>query len=231
MTDHDHILGIFVGEPRELRPGRDSAIDKHPLAGPASITPLGIVGDQQADRINHGGPERALLHYSAKHYAAWRGELATAPGHLLQPPGFGENISSPLLDEAQVCVGDIYRLGTARVQVSQPRSPCWKLDTRFGIDGLARRVQDTQRCGWLYRVLDPGTAAPGDAIRLEERPHPGFSVAHVMRAVYCDPPDADLLARIAGLEGLSANWRAKAQRRLEGTQDDLRARLQGEPST
>jgi len=229
MTDSDHITGIFIGEPRELRPGRDSAIDKHPLAGTARIAALGILGDHQVDRINHGGPERALLHYSAKHYTGWREELAAAPAHLLQPPGFGENISSPLLDEERVCVGDVYRLGTARVQVSQPRSPCWKLNARFGVEDLARRVQDTQRSGWLYRVLDPGAAAVGDAIRLEERPHPGFSVARVMRAVYCDPPDPDLLARIAGLEGLSANWRAKAQRRLTGTQDDLRARLQGDP--
>lgn len=228
MTDSDHITGIFVGEPRELRPGRDSAIDKHPVTGPVSITPLGLAGDHQADRINHGGPERALLHYSARHYAVWRAELADAPGHLLQPPGFGENISSPLLDETQVCIGDVYRLGTARVQVSQPRSPCWKLNVRFGVDDLARRVQDTQRCGWLYRVLDPGEAATGDTVRLEDRPHPGFSVARVMRAAYCDPPDPDLLARIAALEGLSANWRAKARRRLTGAQDDPRARLQGD---
>lgn len=225
--DHDHIIGIFAGEPRELRPGRDSAIDKHPLPGPAQITPLGILGDHQADRVKHGGPERALLHYCARHYAVWAEELPGAPGHLLQPPGFGENISSPLLDEEQVCIGDIYRLGSARVQVAQPRSPCWKLNARFGVEDLAKRVQDTQRCGWLYRVLAPGEALPGDTIQLEDRPHPGFSVARVMRALYCEPPDPQLLVRIAGLEALSANWRDKAQRGLAGTQDDHRPRLQG----
>lgn len=230
MTDSDRITGIFAGQPLELSPGRDSAIDKQPLPGPARITPLGLVGDHQVDRLHHGGPERALLHYCARHYDAWREALPDAPAHLLRPPGFGENISSPLLDEERVCIGDVYRLGTAVVQVSQPRSPCWKLNAHFGVDDLAKRVQDTQRSGWLYRVLAAGEAAPGDAIRLVERPHPGFSVARVMRALYCEPSDPELLGRIAGLDALSANWRAKAQRRLLGTRDDARARLQGDPS-
>lgn len=223
----DRIEGVFIGAVAPLTGERDSAILKHAVAGAIELTPLGLYGDAQADRVNHGGPERALLHYCARHYADWARDYPQAAA-LFVTPGFGENLSSARMDEENVCIGDIYRLGTARVQVSQPRSPCWKLNTRFGIPDLAQRVQDTQRCGWLYRVLETGGIAAGDAIELLERPHPEFSVAAVMRAVNTTTFDRELTAAIAALPALSANWRAKAERRLTGIAPDSRARLQGD---
>lgn len=227
MHMQDRIEGMFIGAVAPLTGERDSAIVKHAVAGAIELTPLGLYGDAQADRINHGGPERALLHYCARHYADWAREFPQAAA-AFTAPGFGENLSSAHMDEETVCIGDIYHLGTARVQVSQPRSPCWKLDARFGITGLAQRVQDTQRCGWLYRVLEPGEIAAGDAIELLERPHADFSVAAVMRAVNAATLDDERIAAIAALPELSANWRGKAERRLAGITLDSRARLQGD---
>lgn len=227
MNNGDPIEGLFVGAIAPLSEGHDSAIAKHAVAGAVEVTAVGLHGDMQADRVNHGGPERALLHYCARHYADWAREFPQAAA-TFAPPGFGENISSAHMDEERVCIGDIYQLGSARVQVSQPRSPCWKLDVRFGAPGLAQRVQDTQRCGWLYRVLEPGEIATGDRIELLERPRPDFSVAAVMRAVNTGTSERDYLAAIAAFQELSANWRGKAERRLAGIVSDSRARLQGE---
>jgi MOSC domain-containing protein YiiM len=92
---------------------------------------------------------------------------------------------------------------------------------------MALRVQESARCGWLYRVLIPGTVEPNDVIELLDRPHPGMTVAALMHAIFATPPSADLLTAIAALEELSPNWRRKAERRLSGEAPDSRARLQG----
>ena len=222
----DRIEGLFIGRIAPLGE-RTSAIVKSAVAS-AELTPLGLRGDEQADQINHGGPERALLQYCARHYADWRRDLPTT-GVPLAAPGFGENLSSSAMDEDSVCIGDIYRIGSARIQVSQPRSPCWKLNANFGVPDLAQRVQNNARCGWLYRVIEPGRLAVDDAIELIERPHPGITVALLMRSIYAAPLDRDLLASIAALAELSPNWRNKAQRRVAGETVATGARLHGEP--
>src|SRR5690606_2988653 len=108
------------------RPGSRSAIDKRPLAGTVSIGTLGFDGDEQGDPRVHGGPDKAVHHYAFDHYPAWRGDIGDSP--LLRAPGaFGENISTLGLDESNVCLGDRFELGTALLEVSQGRQPCWKL--------------------------------------------------------------------------------------------------------
>lgn len=224
---HDRILGLFIGSAGTLPSGADSAIYKHAVTQSVAVDTRGLLGDSQVDRTHHGGPDRALLHYCARHYADWQRELPQAAQHLLAP-GFGENISSSVMNENNVCIGDSYRLGLARVQVTQPRSPCWKLNDRFGVSDMAQRVQNSARCGWLYRVLGSGNVAPGNAIELLERPHPEMTVATLMRAIYGAPLDIELLTAIAILPELSPNWRRKAERRIGGENNDSRARLQGE---
>ena len=215
MDTDDRIDGLFLGAVAPLTDTRDSAIAKHACHGAAELTPLGLTGDARADREHHAGPERALLHYCARHYADWAREFPQAAARFVAP-GFGENISSVRMDEENVCIGDVYRLGTARVQVSQPRTPCWKLDVHFGVPDLARQVRSRQRCGWLYRVLEPGEIAAGGRIERLERPYPEFSVAAVVRAVDAEVIDRDYLGAIAALPGLSPNWRGKAEGRLAG---------------
>ena len=222
----DTLDGVFIGALGTLPDGRVSAIGKRPVFERIQVTRLGIDGDMQADRDNHGGPERALLHYCSRHYADWRRELPQAAAHF-QAPGFGENLSSATLDETQVYIGDLYRIGTALLQVAQPRSPCWKLNQRFGIDDMAVRVQHNQRSGWLYRVIEPGHIGIGDSIMLIERPYSAFSVARVMHALYGRQLDVQALQQITRLGPLSLNWRSKAQRRLEGSLGDSSARLYG----
>ncbi len=121
------ILAVLLGQIRPFR-GDDepSAIGKLPVVHPVAVGPMGLAGDEQADRTVHGGIDKAIHHYPADHYDGWRAYLGDVP--LLDTPGaFGENISTLGLDESSVFIGDRFRLGTALVEVSQARQPCWKL--------------------------------------------------------------------------------------------------------
>ncbi|MEO0913788.1 MAG: MOSC domain-containing protein, partial [Pseudomonadota bacterium] len=158
---------LFVGQVRGFGGnGRTSAIDKQPIPGPWHIATTGLRGDEQADTRHHGGPDKALHHYSRDHYATWRRELPAAREALRTAPAFGENISTHGLSEADICIGDVFCLGDVILQVSQGRQPCWKLNIRFGVSDMALRVQRSGRTGWYYRVLEPGVVEPGDILRL-----------------------------------------------------------------
>ncbi|WP_332819578.1 MOSC domain-containing protein [Sphingopyxis sp.] len=171
------ILAVLLGKVRPFR-GDDepSAIGKLPVAHPVAVGPMGLAGDEQADRTVHGGIDKAIHHYPADHYPWWREYLGDVP--LLDAPGaFGENISTAGLDEQNVFLGDRFRLGTALVEVTQARQPCWKLDHRFETKGVMAQVVKTRRTGWYYRVLEPGQVQAGDALELVERPWPDWPLA------------------------------------------------------
>lgn len=223
---------VLVGRPAPLPGGRaPSAIVKSPALGPITVGPLGLDGDAQADRRHHGGPEKALHHYPREHYAewvAWMPEEAGASGAFERPGAFGENLSTVGLTEADVCVGDVFALGTARVQVSQGRQPCWKLDLRHGRTGVARRMQELRRTGWYYRVLSPGVVAAGDRLVLVDRPAPGWPLARVLAALFDRSTGPDEWGAAASLEVLAAGWRETFARRVgSGRVEDWSARLRG----
>lgn len=204
----------------------DSAIDKHPLDRPVRIGPLGIDGDAQADRRVHGGPDKALHAYAAPHFPAWTAELGQNP-HFA-PGGFGENLTVLDVAEDAVAVGDRFRLGSALIEVTQGRQPCWKLNLRFGIPDMARRVQDSGRTGWYFRVLERGLAAPGDALALVERRAPDWTLTRLWRVLYRDRLNRDELAGMAALPALSESWRKLARRRLDSASvEDWTRRLSG----
>ncbi len=206
--------------------GIESGIFKRPLAQAVEVTSLGLRGDEQGDRQHHGGPEKALHHYPFDHYASWRAEIPALAAHFTAPGAFGENISTEGMTEAEVCVSDIYRLGSALVQVSQARQPCWRLNERFGDTRMARRVQDSGRCGWYYRVLEEGSLGPGDSIELVERCAERWSLARISDVLYRDTLNLDSLTQLAELSVLSDSWRKLARRRLSRQAvEDWTARL------
>ena len=221
------ITGLHVGRAAPFGPkGEPSAIDKQPVRHPLWLGVNGLAGDEQADRRHHGGPEKALHHYPARHYAAWRHECVAVPAARFAPGAFGENISATGLTEHDVCIGDTFRLGGALVQVSQARQPCWKLNLRFGLGDMARRVQAGGRTGWYYRVLEAGEVAPGDTLTLVARPHPDWALARLLHHWYVDRLNRPALAAIAALEALSPSWRQLAGQRLEsGRVEDWSRRL------
>lgn len=210
-------------------PGGDahSGIDKTPVTRPLALGPEGFEGDEQADRRVHGGVEKAVHHYPFEHYATWRKELG-ALSPPAAPGGFGENLSTSGLTEATVAVGNVFRLGGALVQVSQGRQPCWKLNRRFDVPDMARRVQQSGRTGWYYRVLQPGTVSAGDMLERIDRIAPDWTLHRLWHALYVDKLNLRELEGIAALGVLSEGWRKYAVRRLESHRvEDWSSRLEG----
>ena len=172
--------------------------------GPVWLGYQGFQGDEQADRKNHGGVDKAVCVYAATHYPGWREELGLAD---LSFGAFGENLTVEGLDEANVCVGDILDVGGARIQVSQPRQPCWKLARNARIDDLAARVERTGRTGFYFRVLRHGAVAAGDALTRLERPHPEWTIARCNHVQYHARDDRDAARALAGCPALSGSWK------------------------
>lgn len=206
------IRSLNLGSARPFRDdGEQSAIAKRPADGPVQVGPLGLSGDEQADLTVHGGPDKAIHHYPHDHYASWQIELGQHP--LLGGEGaFGENLSTLGLVEDQVCIGDRFRFGSALIEVSQGRQPCWKLDHRFDHKGLSALVIRTGRSGWYYRVVEVGVAESGDALELVERPLPEWSVARVFALLIGGGHRADqaALRHLTSLDLLAQNWRQRA---------------------
>ncbi len=227
------IESVLLGEVRPFGPkGVPSGIDKQAVEFAVRVTAQGLAGDGQGDPRHHGGPEKAIHHYAFDHYPAWRRELGTLSGQaaevLARPGAFGENVSSGGLTEANVCIGDRFRLGRALVEVSQARQPCWKLNHRFGYAGMARAVQQSLRTGWYYRVLEEGELSRGDSLVLVERPCPGWSLQRLLHVLYVERLDAGALAAMAALPSLAEGWRKLARQRLErGEVEDMERRLAG----
>ncbi|PKP78234.1 MAG: MOSC domain-containing protein [Alphaproteobacteria bacterium HGW-Alphaproteobacteria-3] len=223
---HGTVRAVQRGAVRPLGPkGVPSAIVKTPVSGPVAVGALGLAGDAQGDPARHGGVDKAVHVYPLAHYAAWARDFPEQADRF-SPGAFGENIVLEGLSEGDVCIGDRFDLGTARVQISQARQPCWKLNLRFDLPDMARRVQECGRTGWYVRVLVPGTVAAGDPVTLAARPNPEWDLARVQRLLYRDALNRPALAEFAGLDGLSASWRNLAQRRLEsGAVEDWVPRL------
>lgn len=206
--------GLFRGRVGFL-PGesRGSAIAKESLAGPCVIGREGLAGDEHADPRAHGGDEKAVHLFPAEHHAA----LAEAfPGarHLV-PGGLGENLSTRGITEEQVCIGDIFALGSALLQVAQPRTPCWKIDSRCGVEGVAAFVAEHGIAGWYFRVLAPGVCLAGDALTHIERPAGAVSLARFNRSVAVKRPALAVLDELAQAPGLAQDWVRKIRDRMD----------------
>lgn len=189
----------------EKRTDWDTAYWKDEVTGPVHVGPLGLDGDQQADKRHHGGPEMAVLMYANAHYAHWR----TLP--LLErmgPGGFGENLTLDGTDETQVCVGDVLDVGSVRLQISSPRGPCMDIARRWNDAGLLQRVVDLRRTGWYLRVLRAGTLSVGDTVTLVERPHEGWTIDRLLALRYVAPRDHAGMAEASRLAAFAPEWRA-----------------------
>lgn len=221
------ILGVFIGKAEDIGGGLSCAQRKQRVDHRLWLWPQGLGQDEQGDARFHGGPERALHHYPAEHYAYWQALYPALPWPLAS---FAENLSSRGLTEEQVCIGDIFRWGDVLLQVSQPRSPCYRLNRLGAHPELAQVVQDSGRCGWFYRVLKPGFVSAENSFELVQRSYPSLSVAQALHHFYHFPMERAGLQQLQLCPALSARWReAAAQRLRTGRLEDWSARLQGLP--
>lgn len=227
MTDVP-LQALLIGDLRPLGPrGIPSGIAKKRVDQPVALGPLGLAGDAQGDTKHHGGAEKALHHYALDHYPGWEAEIGQR-AVLETAGGFGENLSTSGLTEDDVAVGDVFALGSAIIEVSQGRQPCWKLNERFAQPDMARRVQASGRTGWYYRVLQPGEVAPDSRLRRIDRASPDWTISRIWRVFYVDTLNRGELELLADLPQLAEGWRRHARRRLEtGAVEDWTARLNG----
>ncbi|MFD6067002.1 MOSC domain-containing protein [Amycolatopsis lurida] len=207
---------VFVGRPSVLGMKRDvpvySAIAKSRVEAPSlKLDQINLAGDDQADRTVHGGVDKAVYVYPATHYAAWAEQ-----GFPVVAGDFGENASVTGADEYEVRVGDVWAWGDALVQVSQPRTPCFKLAMKTGRKDVIPAMIDSGRSGWYLRVLRTGEVPTSGRMTLEERDPVNPTIAEVYVASFTnvgrlddDRRDAywSLLDRVLAAPALSRQYR------------------------
>ena len=188
-----------------------SAIAKRPVEARLAVKWLGIGGDEQADLSVHGGLDKAIHHYSRDHYADWRDELGDVP-QLAGAGAFGENVSTHGWTEADVCLGDRFRMGTALVEIAQGRQPCWKQAHFLSVPDLVARMVITGRTGWYYRVIEEGEVAAGDLLALVERPMAQWPVARLFKLLIGGGHRGEraALRELAQSPVLAEEWRRRA---------------------
>jgi len=208
------ITQIHVGPIKQL--GTEGAADpmdqpwttgifKDAVEGPVWLSTKGLAGDSQHDD-DHGGAEMATLSYSADHYPVWREELKQP---FLKPGAFGENFIVSRLDERTVCIGDTYTIGDARVQVSMPRRPCWKLARRLRDNGIIERVHAKAWGGWYCRVLQEGFVERSNFVLLESRPCPEWTVARTYDVYHRRAAEKQAAAELSACTYLAPTWRER----------------------
>lgn len=206
------LLSIQVGAPTHYDANGEnkawhSGIFKHRVDGAVRLNALNIDGDGQADLRAHGGPYRAVLGYAAAHYLDWRIALRMPD---LPYGAFGENFTMSDLTEESVCLGDVYRVGDeVEIQVSQPRNPCWKLNRRWGMEGLEVQVHEQNRGGWYHRVLREGIVEAGMEVALIDRPYPKYKIADVVALYRGWMEDREACGELMRIEALSPEWRQR----------------------
>lgn len=204
---------VFIGKVQATQSCGLSAIHKHAVDGLLALGQLGLEGDEQAETRFHGGPDRALCHYPRDHYEFWLNAYPEQDD-LFMASTFGENISTMGMTEENVFIGDIYAWGDARIQVTQPRSPCYKLNGLTGVENFAQIMQDNGRCGWLYRVIKTGNVSANSPITLLSR-NSEVSVQEAIMIAFHAPYDEQLYHRLLSAAGLSASWSLTMQNRLD----------------
>ena len=178
---------------------RSTAIDKRPVAGPAAVGRLGLAGDEQADSEFHGGTEQALYVYAREDLDWWVERLARE----LPNGTFGENITTAGLDVATSLIGEVWRLGTALVQITYPRIPCAVFAGWLDEPHWVKRFAQAGRTGAYLRVLAEGTVAAGDQVRVLSRPAERVTVGESVAAHY---GDAGVMQRLLRVTGRGIKW-------------------------
>jgi MOSC domain-containing protein YiiM len=180
------VVSVNVGEPRPVEVNGHTiwtAIWKSPVEGRVPVRGVNLRGDDQADRSVHGGPDKAVYAYAAEETELWEAELGVSLG----PGAFGENLTVRGLPVSEAVIGERWEIGSALLEVAQPRLPCFKLGLRMGDPGFVRRFAAAGRPGAYLRVVREGDIGAGDPIQVMSRPDHGVTSALVSRALLGEP--------------------------------------------
>lgn len=205
------VLAVSVGGPREFeyhgRPAR-SAIWKSPVSGRVAVRGVNLAGDDQADREAHGGPDKAVYAYAVEDARWW----ASREGRPFEYAAFGENLTTEGIDVNAALVGERWAIGSAVLEISEPRVPCWRLGVRMSDPTFVRRFTEALRPGTYMRIVEEGDVGAGDAIEVVSKPPHDLSVRDVFRIYTRDRGEC---RRILEVPQMSAAWRRWARETLE----------------
>jgi len=204
---------VLTGRVGLLAPDVLSAIGKVPTVDPVRVSWLGLEGDAQADLVHHGGHDKAVHLFPQDHYPWWRTALDDHP--LLGTVGaFGENLATRGATEAMLCLGDRFTLGTALLEISQGRQPCFKLNHRFGRKDVLALAMKSGRTGAYLRVIREGEIRAGDVMARVAQPHPEWPVSRVFDLLIGGGHRGDPVgvAALARMPVLAATWRVRAEK-------------------
>ena len=203
-----------IGLPKkEIFHGKEiiTGICKRPVSVSLNLGKLGFEGDGVGDTRNHGGPDKAICVYSLDHYPFWEKTL----GIKLPPAAFGENLSVSDLKEDDVCIGDIFLLGTAAVQVSQPRQPCKTLADRYGRNDLVKLVVNSGYSGFYFRMIQEGVVKKGNPLILKDEDPQKISVAFANRIFHHDRKNREGIETVLAIPALSEAWQRSLRKMRE----------------
>jgi MOSC domain-containing protein YiiM len=207
------VVSVNVGAPAQVETTGGmvlTSIFKSPVGGRVAVRRHNIDGDRQSDLTVHGGPNKAVYGYAEEHFSYWRGEL---PSVDFVPGIFGENLTTQGLDEETVHIGDRFRVGSAILQVTQPRMPCYKLGIRFNRPDMVKRFWLSGRPGFYFSIVEEGDLAAGDSIERIGGETEQISVADVVALYRREKTDSELLQR-ALRAPLSGSWKQEILERL-----------------
>lgn len=222
------LVSINLSMPKTIRHEDkevSTGIFKTPAEGRAMLRRLNIDGDGQADLWGHGGAFRTVYVYSLENYEYWRRELGRDDFGYGQ---FGENFTVEGMLDDGILIGDVFRIGEALVEVSQPRIPCYKLAIKMGIENFQNRFLKSGRIGFYFRVLEEGEVGAGDSFELVGRDPNAMSVRQVSDLLFFDTDDLEATRRALAMPALSHGWKGSFEERLAkvGVAAQARAGLQ-----
>ncbi|QDE29614.1 MULTISPECIES: MOSC domain-containing protein [Shewanella] len=224
----NNISGLYLGDQVQMHNGVSSSINHKHAVSQLTVQFDSVLGNDEADAKHHGGLDRVLHHFPREHYGQYRRwDLITTFGDA---PSMGENISTVGLNETQVNIGDVVQIGDVTLQVTQPRSPCFKLNLQFGHPKFALAMQESRMCGWFYRVLSEGDIFLNNKILLLER-KTDISVAKAMQIYFSAEFDIAQYKILLDCDGLAQSWVNSLQRRIDlQSIEDWDMRLYGKVS-
>lgn len=208
------VLSVNVGLPREVRWNGSNVLTgifKHPVAQRIPLRRLNFDGDAQADLTVHGGPDKAVYAYPSEHYPGWEAKL----GVSLAPAAFGENLTTEGLLEDQIHIGDEFRVGTARLVVTQPRLPCYKLGIRFNDSAIVKTFLKAGLPGIYFAVVEEGQVGPGDPIECLHVDQRRLTIRDMHALIFNRSPAPSELRRVLEIPTLAGVWREEFQARLD----------------
>jgi len=209
------LISVNVGLPKAVQ-WRDepviTGIFKTPVEGPVALRGYNLEGDQQADLSVHGGPAKAVYVYPTQHYEYWQSEL---PDVVFGWGLFGENFSVDGVDEASIHIGDEFSVGTARLVVTEPRMPCFKLSIRFGRADMPKRFLQSGRSGFYFGVVEEGQVEAGDTLERLSKHSDELSIADVTSLYSTENTNVALLKKAIDVTVLPDSWTQHFKRQLE----------------